>query len=131
MTVKPITVDRINSSVTLRRDNVIHDNYGAQLGGYAPTPERVLQNKCISHSERQGDSCADLSSETCLPNTIDQCLITGDSGVTVGDIGATVGDSGVLVGDSGATVGDSGATVGDSGVTAVMVVMIVLTYSPR
>jgi len=52
VTVKSITVDRINSNVTLKRDNVIQGNYGAQLGEYAPTPERVLQNKYISHSER-------------------------------------------------------------------------------
>jgi len=85
VTVKSITVDRINSNVTLKRDNVIQGNYGAQLGEYAPTPERVLQNKCISHSERQGDSCANLSSKTRLTNTIDKCHITGGSRVTVGD----------------------------------------------
>ena len=88
VTLKPHTIDRINSNVTLKMINVIQGNCdNTFLAGI--TDSKINQEKLgVSYSENLGYSIT-LDDKSCHLNMVSECNSTVDGGVTYGCIGYT------------------------------------------
>ena len=88
VTLKPDTIDRINSNVTLKRINVIQSNCDDTFSKGTTDLEMNQENLVVSCSENMGYSIT-LDDKSCHLNIISECNSTADGGVTYSCIGYT------------------------------------------